>query len=185
MSRMPHPWLEPTPVACQSFQSHCSDLPKGFGCGLVTSQAMKTELARCRAETPRERRKKNRRAFTLIELLIVIAILAILAALLLPALNKSKATAQTVGCENNLRQLQLGWHMYADENNDALPMTLLDNQQYGAYYLDYARHGSWVVGWWTVHRPTSNPARCILTSTAEVSIVAQPTAKPFTGSTRL
>ena len=59
--------------------------------------------------------------FTLVELLVVIAIIAILAALLLPALSRTKVRAQGVRCLNNVKQLQLAWQMYADENNDAIP----------------------------------------------------------------
>jgi prepilin-type N-terminal cleavage/methylation domain-containing protein/prepilin-type processing-associated H-X9-DG protein len=64
---------------------------------------------------------KNRRAFTLIELLVVIAIIAILAALLLPVLDKSKQKATQTACQNNIRQLQLGWIMYAGDFADHLP----------------------------------------------------------------
>jgi len=58
------------------------------------------------------------RAFTLIELLIVIAIIAILAGLLLPVLGKGRRRAEGAVCMSNLRQLTLGWSMYALDNND-------------------------------------------------------------------
>ena len=65
-------------------------------------------------------REPFRGGFTLIELLVVIAIIAILAALLLPALAGAKARAQRMYCINNLRQLSLGWKMYADDHNGYL-----------------------------------------------------------------
>ena len=66
-----------------------------------------------------------RSAFTLIELLVVIAIIAILASLLLPALAGAKTKAQGIKCLGNLKQLQLGWLMYADDHGGLMPPQIL------------------------------------------------------------
>jgi prepilin-type N-terminal cleavage/methylation domain-containing protein len=61
------------------------------------------------------------KGFTLVEQLMVVAVIGVLAALLLPALNRTRVKALRPACINNLRQLNLGIRMYADESGGLFP----------------------------------------------------------------
>src|SRR3954463_11462896 len=74
---------------------------------------MQSSLGRARAHA--------RKAFTLVELLVVIGIIAVLISVLLPALSKARQRAQTVACSSNLHQITLAALMYAAEFNGHLP----------------------------------------------------------------
>ena len=60
------------------------------------------------------------RAFTLIELLVVIAIIAVLMAILMPTLNRAKEQGKRAACLSNVKQMTLGWMMYADDNDQKI-----------------------------------------------------------------
>ena len=77
-------------------------------------------------------------SFTLVELLVVIAIIGILAGALLPALSRAKARSQSTVCAASLRQLCLGWRLYADDNDDRLAGSISVRQ--------VNQPSSWVLG---------------------------------------
>src|SRR5215831_14137156 len=68
-------------------------------------------------------------AFTFIGLLVVLAVLAILAAMLLPALARAKARAQRIQCTNNLKQVGLAFRTWSLDHDVRFPMNTSTNQQ--------------------------------------------------------
>lgn len=78
---------------------------------------------------------KRNRAFTLVEMLVVIGVIGILAALIFPALSAAKNRAMRTTCLNNLKQINLGVHMYADDHGDVL--TLVGTNTSPDVWTDY------------------------------------------------
>jgi prepilin-type N-terminal cleavage/methylation domain-containing protein len=79
------------------------------------------------------------RAFTLIELLMVIAIVAILAALLFPVLSAVKKRAYRTTCADDLRQINLGVRMYSDDAADKAPLSPHNTNNYVLDFVSYKR----------------------------------------------
>jgi len=88
----------------------------------------------------------RRNGFTLIELLVVIAVIAILMAILMPALQRAREQGERAVCLSNLKQLQLAWIMYADDNDDKL----VSSEAGGSWKSKYGNPWvgvTWASGW--------------------------------------
>jgi prepilin-type processing-associated H-X9-DG protein/prepilin-type N-terminal cleavage/methylation domain-containing protein len=117
---------------------------------------MKTALPASRSSECGRSRRLVRLAFTLTELLVVVAIMGLLASLLLPALGRTKSTAQSAGCSSNLKQLQLAWLSYVQDNNDTFPPNI--SRKIGFDQVNVAVEGRvpWVLGNAKLDTNTSN-----------------------------
>jgi len=100
--------------------------------------------------------KKGIEAFTLVEMLVVVSIIGVLAALLLPALSNAKRSASRAGCLSNLRQLSLASKLYTGDNNGRL----VASWPFGDGTNGPANPYSWCPGWASTrpHNSTFGPA---------------------------
>ncbi len=82
-----------------------------------------SSLIRCRRKEPGAHRSaiRSRVAFTLVELLVVVAVIGLLSAMILPALGKAKATARKATCLSQLKQWNFALIMFAHDNEDSIP----------------------------------------------------------------
>lgn len=88
----------------------------------------------------------GRSAFTLVELLVVIFIIGVLASLLSTAFSNTRASSLRVSCMSNMRQLQMAWRLYVDDNDDWLPLNRSIDSPLEQYFGRRNSPNSWVAG---------------------------------------
>lgn len=110
-------------------------------------------------------KKEKKHSFSLIELLIVVSVIAILAGLLLPALNAAREKAQTISCISKLKQLGLAFHQYVDDSDGFMHRYRWEldpednnNQGYWPYVLEQAKYITINILWCPGRLPTGTAA---------------------------
>lgn len=104
--------------------------------GMKGQRPARSSLGRASAAYPSDSGRRRAPGFTLVELLVVIAVLAILASMLLPALSRARSTADSAVCKSNARQLTIGLTLYTDDFG-AFPryLSLDETTGLGRYWL--------------------------------------------------
>jgi prepilin-type N-terminal cleavage/methylation domain-containing protein len=87
-------------------------------------------------------RRHRRRGITLLEILVVVGIIAIIAAILLPVLGKARAASQKIACLSNLRSIGMAFHLYAEHNVGRLPDPNTTRISWEASLLPYTNGGA-------------------------------------------
>lgn len=103
--------------------------------------------------------------FTLVEVLVVIVLIGLLAALLLPALSTARQKAQGTYCMNNSRQLALAWLMYADDHSGVLVAN-----RHGTEFRAAGQNDNWVSGWMDWGFGSDNTNTALLTDPAHAKL---------------
>jgi prepilin-type processing-associated H-X9-DG protein len=124
-------------------------------------------------------RSRKTAAFTLVELLVVIGIIAVLIGILLPALNRARAQAATVQCQANLRTIGQGLNIYAGMNKGSLPYGDYFDLTYG--YTINSSTANWVIRVASALRP-GGTGENFMTSVSSKGIFRCPTANMDNGA---
>jgi prepilin-type N-terminal cleavage/methylation domain-containing protein len=141
------------------------------------------------------RTSASRQGFTLVELLVVIGIIAVLIAMLLPALTKARASANAIACQSNLRQVGQYFVMYSSENKDwAMPMNWLKgNYEAGDwpalmarvfFKADYSNgSGGYIIGTPAIEATRNTAVGKLLVCPANTRDAIYNSAAPWTSTT--